>query len=400
MHRLALLVVTFLALAAPAFSASPDPKDLAIPPEELSRAAKLVSLLASEDFEEREEAQSLLGKMGRLAMPALLQGLNANPSPEVRFRCHSLIRKAANEDFKARLATFLADVDAKYDHDLAGWNEFNKLTGNSAVSRAVFADLLKSAKNRELIMALASSPEELGIQVAARKQQFYTERFPRTANTPKKEQSIADQVALMFAESHVESKHIPRTISNTTIFNLQRLATDVATAGERTPVYKAVIGRWIETRDDMSSMHFAMSMATSLSLPKSGNAVAAKLLQFKGASVAIRMNAALSLAKNGAKEQLGAIENAFDDDTAVTIRRGAVNGGIENVTVQVRDIALAAAVMLTGQKTEDYGLVEQYKQRPAVYAYNYTNWQMPDAKRKAAFEKWKAWRKKNPDFGK
>ncbi|HXD87847.1 MAG TPA: hypothetical protein VN641_15240 [Urbifossiella sp.] len=402
MYRLAFLSAALVALAVPASAASPaspNPKDLAIPPGELSRAAKLVALLGSEDFDEREDAQENLAKMGRLARPALLKGLNSDPSPEVRFRCQSLIRRAAHEELQARLATFLADVDAKYEHDLAGWNEFKKVAGNSSASRAVFAEMLSAPKNREMVLAIAGTPAELGGLIAARKQQFYTERFPRTPNAPRKEQSAPDLIALMFAESHVESKNVPRTVSSTTIYNQNGLKSAVDNGGDKAPVYKAIIGHWIETRDDAVSMQYAMQQATTFGLSKQGNALAAKLVQFKGASIYYRMNAALTLAKHGAKEHLAAIESAFNEDTNIMIRRGVVNGGIETVTLQVRDIALAAAIMLTEQKTVDYGLVEQYKQQPAMQ-YTYTNWRMPEDKRKAAFEKWKAWRAKNPDFGK
>jgi hypothetical protein len=69
------------------------------------------------------------------------------------------------------------------------------------------------------------------------------------------------------------------------------------------------------------------------------------------------------------------------------------------VDVQIRDLALAAAVMLTGQEPDDYGLVEQNKGQPAA-RLSYSHWQLPEDKRKAAFDKWKAWRAKHPDFGK
>ena len=75
------------------------------------------------------------------------------------------------------------------------------------------------------------------------------------------------------------------------------------------------------------------------------------------------------------------------------------NGNIETNTLQVRDVALAAAVLLTGQKPEDYGLVELHKNQAGMQ-FTYNNWRLPEDKRKDAFEKWKAWRAKNPDFGK
>ena len=112
------------ALAVPAAGSSPDPKRLAVPPEDMLKAQELVRQLGSDDFPVRESAHDRLAKMGRLAKPALGTALASNPDPEVRSRCRELMPRAAAADLKARLATFLADTDGKFEHDLSRWNEF------------------------------------------------------------------------------------------------------------------------------------------------------------------------------------------------------------------------------------------------------------------------------------
>lgn len=399
MRRLTLPVLLLLFLPLASFGESPDPKDLAIPPEELARARDLVNKLSSESFEEREDAQEELGKMGRLAMPALLEGLNSNPSPEVRFRCQALIPKAAQEDLQARLATFLADTEGKYQHDLTGWNEFKKIAGASSTSRSIFADLLKDNTNRGLVLAVAGPSNELGSLVGARKQELYQMRFPRTANTPRKDPTVSDVIALMFAESHVEAKFIPRVVNNTTIYTVAGLNAAVSDGTEKGNVYKSILGRWIETRDDAISMYTAMNQATTLGLTKQAGNVAAKLIQAKGGAATYRMYAAFAIAKNGAVEHLAALESAFNDDGALVVGNRVVNGVVERTSVQVKDMALAAALLLTKQKPEDFGFTQQYKNNPGM-EFTYSNWRITDEKRKEAFDKWKAWREKNKDFGK
>lgn len=399
MRRRALPLALTLLLASTGYGSSPDPKDLAIPPVELSRAKLLVSQLASEVFEEREDAQDELAKMGRLAFPALLEGLNANPSPEVRFRCQSIIPKAAHADLQARLATFLADVDGKFEHDMPGWNEFRKLAGSSVASRSTFVELLKEPANRSLVLGVGGSPHELGRLIAARRQDIYQLRFPRTPTATRKEQSTTDIIALMFAESHVESKHVPRTIATASVYNIAGLASAISGGTDQAAVYKAIVGNWIETRDDAASMYLAMNQATSLGLQKQGAAVAVKLLQMKAGITTYRIYAAFAVAKTGVKEHLPALESAFSDEAALNLGGRVVNGVVERQQVQVRDMALVAALLLTGQNTEEYGFTEQYKNQTGMQ-YTYSNWRLPEDKRKAAFEKWKAWREKNPDFGK
>jgi hypothetical protein len=395
MKRFALLL---LLVAAPSARAnSPDPKSLAIPPAEQSRAKSLVEQLGSELFAEREEALDELDKMGRLAFPALLEGLNTNPSPEVRSRCQTLVSKAAHADMQARLATFLADVEGKFEHDLPGWNQFKKLTGSTPVSRTTFVELLKDTSNRNLVLGVAGSPHELGRLIATRKQELYQSRVNRVPNaTARKEVTIPDIISLMFAESHVESKHVPRSISSTVIYNSAVLTSAVSAGTDQGAVYKSIVARWIESRDDALSMYQAMTQANALGLKKEGTAVAIKLLQMKGGTTSYRMYAAFALARNGAKEHVPALEAVFTDESALNMGGRVVNGKLEQQKVEVRDMALVCALMLTGQNTEEYGFSEMYKNQTGMQ-YTYSNWRMPEDKRKAAFEKWKAWRAKNPD---
>jgi hypothetical protein len=129
MTRLLAILVGGLCAAA-ASGASPDPKDLVIPPEELSKARELVRKLGSEVFREREDAHAELTRMGRKARQALLEAVGSDPDPEVRFRCSRLLPKAGADDLRARLDTFLADTEGKYDHDLPGLKQYRKAVGN------------------------------------------------------------------------------------------------------------------------------------------------------------------------------------------------------------------------------------------------------------------------------
>jgi hypothetical protein len=387
--------------ASTAAAGSPDPKDLAVPDADMSRARGLVHQLGSEVFDERETAHEDLAKMGRLAFPALVDALKNNSSPEVRFRCQSLITKAAQADLQARLNTFLEDKDGKYQHDMPGWNEFKTLTGESPTSRTAFVELLKTPANRSLVLAVGSSPIELGNLVAARKQELYHMRVPRTPNTVRKDPSVQDIVSLMFAEGHVETKYVPRVTNATSsiVYNAVSLNRAINDGSEQSKVYKSVVANWIVTRDDPQTMYTAMNQATQLGLTKEAADIAGRLLHAKGGIPTYRIYAAFAIAKNGAKGKLVDLESAFSDEAGLNIGGVVINGKVEARMVQVRDMALAAALLLTGQNTDEYGFTQQYKGQTGMQ-YTYSNWRLAEDKRKEAFEKWKAWRAKNPDFGK
>ena len=63
-------------------------------------------------------------------------------------------------------------------------------------------------------------------------------------------------------------------------------------------------------------------------------------------------------------------------------------------TIEVRDAALAAALVITGQEPADYGFDAFPKNNGVNFSYVWAK--IPEDKRKEAFEKWKAWREKNP----
>ena len=63
--------------------------------------------------------------------------------------------------------------------------------------------------------------------------------------------------------------------------------------------------------------------------------------------------------------------------------------------IQIRDVALAVSVILSGQKLDDYGFVDQFPHNGTGYTYTRCYFPDDDA-RKAALDRWKEWRAKNP----
>ena len=194
MIRLLMVSLLLTGLASSAFATSPDPKSLVIPSEELSASGELVQQLGSELFAEREKAELALAKMGRFARPALVEAANTDSNQEIRTRCTSLLPKATALEMRARLDVFLADTDGKFEHDLPGWNQFRSTVRNEwemfgytifsdrkldAAARRVFAELIATTVNRQIVMAAGDSPQELGALVAARRQELYYQKYPR-----------------------------------------------------------------------------------------------------------------------------------------------------------------------------------------------------------------------------
>lgn len=414
----------FIGLTAPVAASSPDPKSLSIPSDELSKSRDLVKQLGSEQFNEREEAELALAKMGRLARPALLEGVNSDPNAEVRSRCSTLLPKATALEMKARMDVFLADVEGKYDHDLPGWHQFRSTIRNDwsllgypvwsdrsldKAARGVFVELISTPANRSVIMAAGGSQSDLGQIVAARRQELYFQKYPRPigigggglATMVRRDPTVEDMAALLFGESQVPSHFVPRTISIAVLMTASGFNAQIQKTDDKGKVYRAIAIAWLESRRDPIEMYTAMTTASTMNLPQQTVRLAVRLFTTPGAQVFYRGNAAATLARLGGKEHVPMLESIFEDNAILTTIRRVEPGGpgmpnkIVNYEIQLRDVALGVAIVLTGQNHEEYGFVDQFKANAgAGVGYNYTRYYLSEEKRKDAFEKWKAWREK------
>jgi hypothetical protein len=419
-----------IGLTCPVFAASPDPKSLTVPQNELSKSRELVQKLGSELFDEREEAEEALAKMGRLARLALLEGVNTNPNPEVRTRCEGLLPRANSLEMKARLEVFLADAESKYEHDLPGWNQFRATVCNDwnlfgfAISsdhsvaksaRSVFVDLISTPRNKGVVMAAGASQAELTAVVIGRRQELYNLRVRQpggpggfaTEPVVRRDPTAEDVAALLFAESLASQSpaRVPRTVSISVLLSSSGFYTQVRESDEKGKVYKAIVTAWLESRINPMDLYQGMTIAPTLGLSDQSVKMAVRLLTSPGAPVAYRGNAATTLVRNAGKEHIPLLETAFEDTSVLTLARPNIRVNVDsdpvNNEIQVRDVALAVSIQLAGEKIEDYGFVDQYKTINVgtgnAGAYSYSRYYIPPEKRAAALEKWKEWWAKNRD---
>ncbi len=425
MVRMLLACSLLLPLPVLAQAASPDPKSLIVSEEEQSRAEELVQQLGSAQFVEREKAEAELSQMGRLARAALLEGATADPDPEVRSRCATLLPRATSLDLRARLEVFLEDQDGKFEHDLPGWNQLLttirsewKILGHvvwvdrslEAAARGIFVDMVTTAPNRQIVMGAGGPMTELGLMASARRQELYSMKYPRavviggmvTQPTVRRDPSLPDIAALLFVESLVPSRFNPRTASISVLISASGFSTAARATDDKGKVYRAIAIAWLNSRTDPVELSQAMSVATTLGMPDQSCQIALRLLSTKGVQPSYRGNAAATLARLGNANHIPVLEGLLTDTAVVTtVRVNQPNKPVNewpSFELQTRDVALAVSVLLSGQKLEDYGYTDQFKANGAITgaAYSYTRFYLTEETRKTAFEKWKAWREKNP----
>ncbi len=415
MLRVGFVLAVCVGFAVPAMAAtppSPDPKSLTIPPEELSKARELVQKLGSETYTDRENAERDLAAMGRAARNALLDGANADPDPEIRSRSQSLLKRAIALETKARLDTFLADTDGKYEHDLPGWNRLRATvrgdfsmfgwtwTGRSSTAtekaaRELFVEFLKAPGGRQLLSALGSGTTDLGPTIAQLKQDLYYARLNR-AGAPARTVTMMEVAVILFADSQVPFKGGARNTLFTNVLTTSGVVQATNGTDGKAQAMKAILLAWIDTRTDAYEMYSAMNLATNAGSHDVAVRVALRLLGTAGATPVYRGYAFNTLVRAKSKEHLPAVEKLIGDETVVTtIGAGVVNGKQVLTTITLGDMALAAAALMTDQKVEDYHVVDRLK-GSSTATITYTRFSIPEDKRKDAAAKWKEWREKNP----
>jgi hypothetical protein len=417
MNRLWIVLAATGLVSVGARAASPDPKDLVVPPAEMSKAQGLVRLLGSEVYKEREQAHEQLSKMGRLGRPALIDALTTDPSPEVRARAIRLLPKAEAADLQARIETFLADTEAKFQHDLPGWALFRKEldikdSGTEKALREIYVDAIKAPANLEVLTALSTTPEAAGRAIAERRMNLFLQQNPGAygrlapgmSMTPK-QPTLADVAVLMLSETQVDSKHIPKNNNFGYITAAQFVQSQASMNALNNPdatpqaaAYKKLFVKWLDSRtspDDLNSIYW---LANNFRNIKETGALLRRVVSTDGVQPYAKAQCMIYLLQRGGPDELATLRTQLKNDASIN------NGGkvmiAPNVFIeaQLRDIALALLLHHEKQDMKKFGFEFQPGFNPAQVATNYWGYGFKnDDDRKAAhkkFEEYEAEKKK------
>lgn len=345
-----------------------------------AQAAALVKQLGDRSFRVREEAAAKLTQLGIPAKQALLDG-QKDGDPEVRARCERILVVVLDLDLKARLAAFLADKDGKQVHDLAGWSRFRKVVGEDAAARELFVDMLKA--NADLLEQAETQPKEAAHRAAFRCQQLLQTLYSGNPAT-RGQLAQGDVAVLLFVGGDPAVPVTDQTRQQTCNFLYQQVFRQGLAHGQRGPHLKKLLGAWMMQTAGTQTVQQVLQVAMQLDV-REGLDLALKLVKDKDYASGMAITA---VGKWGTKEHMAALEGILDDKTVL----GQFQ--INNVmgTTEVRDVALAMLVRLSGQSIKDYGFafVQWHNEQQIFYIPMWMGF--PDAaKRDAALKKFRDW---------
>jgi hypothetical protein len=366
----------------PAANASPNPASLTVPADLQKVAKEWVGKLGSPVYAEREKATRELAKMGRMALPALQEALGSSTEPEVALRAEGLLPKAEAEDMKARVGSFLMDVEGKYEHTLPGWDKFKAAAGNDRAARKLFAEMLKSPVTHQMLLAAEKTAEEANAVLNQYVTRLYNQQnggfrggwggndFGGGMAQPAK---LPDLVAALFLESRFSDREVmvQPTVpwgwggaGNVSVVNYIGNVQEVSNAvysnsGDYAAPIRKIMIQWMDTRETAPQAYQAYNFANSIfnGDPKKTTKYACRVLEAEGSQSTSynKLNILQNLANKNAQELreiVPSVAKCFDD----TLLIWNFQSGSPGFDIQLRDYALAFALQATDQKPEDYGM--------------------------------------------
>lgn len=350
---------------------------------EQAEIAALVRALGAPTFAARQQAQRALVGFGVQAKDALEAACH-DPDQEIQKRARVALAAIHDVDFYIRLGAFLADKNPADGHGLAGWDRYRACAGASGPARRLFADMQRA--ERELLELVEHAPRQAGDLLDARCQQ--TENAAQGADAEHQPPlSLATIAAIVFAAGEADvpvSGHAGNCIVG---FSSQAALSQALNSKQMAPVMRGLLGTWVKREFDRESVtgYRSLIMAMQYNL-KEAIAPALADIEPPGGPPHLEQYAILAVGKLGGREHVPTLLPLLNDSRPVGVPDRT---GRESDT-QIRDVALAAMIHLTGQKLADYGFVHA-KTNPLIL-FNTNTLGFSDANaREQALSKWRAW---------
>ena len=353
--------------------------------------------LAASSYHVRESAQRRLVEIGEAARASVQAGLE-DADPEVQARCrriaHALdvkARETARRRLEAQLEQFIADAGTDRLYDFPGWGRFRNVVGNDQGSRHVFAELFLRETE---VMTAAAATESESQAVLDRRFRDLPLRFRGRGRT---REPIAWQsaVALYWLASRTDVELGPAD-SNLLYSALVQSDVSQGLRDERhAPAIRNTIGAWIArdtTTDDTTCLH-KLQLASIYQIQQ-GLPFAAKLLAERRGTLppATVAQCVQLFSKLGGKDQFPLLETLLDDKSVCYTART----GTDTIQTQVRDIALAALVEISGQEPREYGFSRLSRTRTAASTPQMLGFSSSqESEREAGIKKWRAYRERS-----
>lgn len=302
-------------------------------------AEALVQMLGDEQFSAREQATTKLIEIGLAAKSALEQG-SQHPDREIRYRCVRILTIIGELDFQRRLDAFAEGRDD--EHGLPGWDHYRETIGTSTEARTLFVEMQKAEP--DIMRAIEMGPQEVGKTLTQRCIQIQ-----QLQSVARQAVSLGSIAAMLFAVAN--DKVNVRQESGAALSSLcyQPEVQNAMNDGSRRPIVRRLLGDWIKRGDSWAAFQ-NLSLAMRYDMEE-GLVPARKVLENPANPPYIRQNGILAIAKLGDRSDVPLLEGLLEDQSRLATQRI----GDKTFETRLRDVALAAILLLEGKDPKDFG---------------------------------------------
>jgi hypothetical protein len=360
-------------------------------------AAELVRRLGDDSYQVREEASKELLRLGAAAREALQEGTK-DSDLEIRRRCRELLPSVLEAQRQAQLEAFIADKDGKLKHNLPGWRRFRQVAGEDAAARRLFVAMSRldtgfladTEKALDLVDEGRQPPKETdraGEYCAVLSSHLFQKVFGQGARGAQGVQVEPAEVAPLLLMAGDPRTNMPPQSRQMVVNFLYQPSLRAALTGPDNPPFKKLTLAWMARQTDDEDAAQQMFFAVQTLDLKEGLDLALKVLKDKPLKGRGLGAALTTVGKLGNKEHLEALVPFLQDKTLV----GNFALGRERGATELRDVALAMLVHLTGQEHRSYGFVFSKDYGHLKFYPNFLGFR-DDGERTKAFARWKEWK--------
>ena len=336
-----------LLLAVPFAHAADDP-------------AALVARLGNKSFAEREAASKAIRQLGVPALQAVTAGCTSTDA-EIRDRCKTLLVQL-RADWRAEFAAaFQADAEGNHKQTHPVWNRFVELAGDSRISRALFAEMIKNPDNFTRLDDATADPKRAAVQytevvraISAQRDQlmrytFHIEVWPG--------ESPAECATILYLGACFSGDPRPPGPDKGVSYLPAWVASKPLCGPSGGPIGKLFVA-WLNRREDAGLMSSGLEIVFCHALAD-GLPIARRIAADTKLPATTRAAALPVLGRFGSVKDLPACMALLDDDSqfASFSTDGYLPQGtpVQKRTTQVRNVAAAVALALRGADPRTYG---------------------------------------------
>lgn len=340
MHRVAFLLALIAVSVSRPVVANDD--------VDARQVAALVQQLGHEVFEQREVAERELRSIGIPALPILLAARDSDPDAEIRRRAKLIVPGIEAADHAIRLQAFIQDIGSTGKATLPGWDRFRSLAGDSRETRKLFASMHEA--EAKLMRQADASDDALSSAMEERLLELFQPVLRGSAQAYR--QSLGSVAALLFLGSRRDLR-LSETWANQVASLAQGpvVSSVMQSSDVRAESMRRLIGDWIAERSQGWTAMVNLHLAHRYQLREPGLKLAREMVQRPGAVPSLRGQALLLLERFGSDQDIEITEACLTDaGTCATFAQQK-----DRLTVEVREVALAVAVLLARQSPDQFG---------------------------------------------